>query len=592
MMQHTIQNPNTQLKIARTVLLLLSLVTAEYAIGQLPTATILGVVKDASGAVVPGVSLTARNVETGQSRNTVSASDGSYRFPALAVGTYEVRAEQSGFQSEVRSGLTLTVSQEAVVNITLQVGAVAQTVAVTAEAPMVNTTSGSLGGLVNEQRVADLPLNGRNYLGLVLLQPGITTYTNYTPGAGMAGNWYSSNGAPPRSNNYLIDGAMMQNVAGASSASVSSSTMGVEGIREFRVVTNSFSAEYGMVMGSVMEIVTKSGTNTFHGTLLEYLRNSALDARNFFDYPSAATSPTFRLPAFRRNNFGASFGGPIKKDKTFFFTVYEGLRERLGITTLFNDIGAGCHGGAGATITSAACPQLGSTGSVTVAPVVAPLLALFPTPNLSNNEYTFPYTQPTREDYGQERVDHTFSNTDTMFGRWTVDDTEQVQTGGDMTALSVTDLASRNQYATISESHTFSAVLLNTARFSYSRAINRAEQPPTPSLLGPQYSLIPGQALGSISITGISGIGIAGNSPLLHKQNIFAWSDDVFYTRGRHSLKFGTLINHYQQYLQVSTFSRGSVSFANLANFLEGETSSYSGITPALSSFALITTTR
>ena len=252
--------------------------SASAAFAQLPTATISGVVKDSSGAVIPDANLTARNTETGLSRAATSASDGSYRFAALPVGEYEIRAEHAGFQTEVRSGVTLTVSQEAVVNFTLAVGAIEQTVAVTAEAPLVNTTSGSLGGLVDEQKVEDLLLNGRNYIDLTLLQTGVKAFTNLNYGAGINGTFLSSNGAPLRSNNYLLDGAPMVNLWGGTTASSTGSTLGVEGIREWRVITNSFSAEYGMSMGSQMTIVSKGGTNNFHGSMFEYLRNSDLDA--------------------------------------------------------------------------------------------------------------------------------------------------------------------------------------------------------------------------------------------------------------------------------------------------------------------------
>src|SRR5579885_914812 len=341
--------------------LLLSAVTWP-AFAQLPTATILGTAKDSSGAVIPDVTLTAKNVGTGLTRTTTSAGDGSYRFSALPVGAYEVRAEHTGFQTEVRSGLTLTVSEEAVVNFTLQVGAVEQTVAVTADAPLVNTTSGELGGLVSEQKVADLPLNGRNYIDLTLLQPGVVQHVNMSKtSSSQTGLWYSSNGAPLRSNTYMLDGAVMLNPTGPTTSTLDGSSLGVEGIREFRIITNNFSAEYGMNMGSQVVVVSKGGTNQWHGSAFDYLRNSVMDARNFFDYPSAATSRDFRLPPYKRNQFGGSGGGPIKKDKTFFFLVYEGLRDRLGVTTINNVMSPGCHGPGGATITNVQCPELGNT---------------------------------------------------------------------------------------------------------------------------------------------------------------------------------------------------------------------------------------
>src|SRR5437667_470705 len=388
----------------------LLLIMGKLAMSQLPTGTILGGVKDSSGAVIPGASITAKNTETGFTRAGVSAEDGSYRLSALPVGGYEVRVELPGFRTEVRSGLTLTVAQEAVVNFTLQAGAVEQTVVVTEDAPLVNTTSGSLGGLVDEKKVAELPLNGRNYIDLTLQMPGITQQRNLGVAASTVGTWFSSNGAPLRSNTYLLDGAIMTNLTNGTSAAQDGSTLGLEGIREYRVITNSFSAEYGMTMGSQVTMVTKGGTNTLHGSLFEYFRNSALDARNFFDYKTAASNR--RLPAFTRNQFGGSLGGPIKKDKTFFFGVYEVLRQRLGVTTVSNVMSAACN-----VTTNNPCVAGGN-----VAPMVRPLLDLFPLPNLPGDKFTFPFTQPTRDDYGQGRVDQIFSSADSLFGRYTIND--------------------------------------------------------------------------------------------------------------------------------------------------------------------------
>src|SRR2546425_87359 len=341
-----------------------------------PPATIRGVVKDSTGAVIPGAAITAKNIETSLTRTGVSAEDGSYRLSALPVGGYEVRVELAGFRTEVRSGLTLTVSQEAVVNFILQAGAIDQTVVVTEDAPLVNTTSGALGGLVDQQKVAELPLNGRNFIDLTLLTPGITQHRNLAVAASTVGMWFSSNGAPLRSNNYLLDGAPMANLTQGTSASQDGSTLGIEGIREYRVITNSFSAEYGMTMGSQVTMVTKGGTNTLHGSLFEYFRNSALDARNFFDYKTAASNR--RLPDFTRNQFGGSVGGPIKKDKTFFFGVYEGLRQRLGITTISSVMPAACH--TAHYLVDRSCVQLPTGQTLAVAPTMRSILDLFPAP--------------------------------------------------------------------------------------------------------------------------------------------------------------------------------------------------------------------
>ena len=537
--------------------------TPGIVLAQLPTATILGVVKDASGAVVPGVDLTARNVETGQTRMTVSAGNGSYRFPALPVGSYEVQAQHTGFQSEVRTGMTLTVGQEAVVNFTLNIGAVEQTVAVTAEAPLVDTTRGSLGGLVNEDRVMDLPLNGRNFVTLTLLQTGISQHkTASSTSNSLRGVLFSSNGAPFRSNNMMLDGAVMQDFSGATSASVSGSTLGVEGIREFRVVSNSFSAEYGVSMGSQMTIVSKGGTNTFHGSVFEFLRNDNLDARNFFDRQTALTPG--RLPEFKRNNFGVSFGGPIKRDKTFFFGVYEGLRERLGTTNVTNTLPANAH-----------IEGIANGGIVdTIAPVIKPLLAEYPLPNLSGNRLTFPFSQPTDENYWQARVDHTFSDNQSIFGRFTTDGASLTVPEDFPQFLRVGE--SRSIYTTLSHNYVISPTLLNTGRFSYSYT-NVPFTSPT-DLIGAQYSFIPGKPIGNIGISGVDEFGPSGSNPNTKRQNVLTFSDDIFYTRGSHSLKFGTLINRYVQFTANGSGTKGDIEFDDVRSFLLGLPTTYGGV--------------
>jgi len=527
---------------------------------QLPTGTFLGVVKDASGAVVPGATLTARNLETGLTRTTVSGSDGEYRFAALPVGSYELRAEQTGFGPEVHSGLTLAVSQEAVINFALQVGTVQSTVSVTTEAPIVNTTSGSLGALVDEQEVADLPLNGRNYIDLTLMQPGIND--SRTTGGTMqySGTWFSSNGAPVRSNNYMLDGAILSSVGGVSTASVSGQSLGVEGIREYRVMTNSFSAEYGLLMGSQMMIVSKGGTNQFHGSLFEYVRNSALDARNFFDYTYLQGGQ--RIAQFQRNNFGASLGGPIQKEKTFFFATVEAVRERKGVPVLSTTLPATAkvNGGAGGV------PVINSA--------VVPFLQFFPnpTPGLSNNQFAFTFIQPANEVYSQYRLDQAFSASDTAFFRYTVDNGNKTQVSA---FPGFTDIGGTgNQYGTLSESHVFSTRVVNTGQLSYSRP-NLKINPGYPDLItNPQYEFINGQAMGQISVSGLSTVGPDSTYPRQFKQDLYTFSDDVFFTQGKSAWKFGTLINHFRQYMQQS-FDRGGVAnFANISSFLLGQASS------------------
>ncbi len=545
---------------------LLVLAVASVGLAQLPTATILGVVKDSSGGVVPAASVTARNVDTGQSRSDTTGADGSYRFNALPVGNYEVRVEHAGFQAALRTGLTLTVTQEAVVNFELQVGTTSQTVEINSEAPLVDTTSGSLGGLVNEEKVANLPLNGRNYVDLSLLQPGIQIAQNRSAGEAA---WISANGAPVISNYYLLDGTPTRNLYGRTPSSQTATVLGVDGIKEFRLVSDIMPAEYGMSMGSEMVVVSKSGTNQFHGDVFEYLRNSSLDARNFFDSQPSVLGR--RLPPFRRNQFGGSFGGPIKKDKTFFYATYESLHQRLGVSEAPPSLAPGCYGPAGATITNTACPQLGSTSSVTIASAIAPILQNVFGPVAANSPdgaYHYVDNQPLLDNYGQFRLDHTFSSKDSLFVRFTTDNADWTYQS-QLFPPFVDNPNSQNYWITAGETHIFTTNLLSTARFSWA-ATRLGTGGPLP-FTGPQYSMVAGQPIGDISVGGLAQMGPDLPIPIVFRQYIWTGSDDMFYTHGKHSLQFGTLINRFTQEPINNVLTRGMAVFGDVAGFLQGQ---------------------
>jgi hypothetical protein len=560
------------------------LVAASSLFAQLPNGTILGVVKDTTGGVVPNATVTVENIETGFTRTLMTGDDGAYRFPALAVGHYAVKAERVGFKTEIREGLTLEVTQEAVVNFTLTVGRTQEQVLVVGDVPLINTTNSSLGGLVNSGQIADLPLNGRNYIDLALLQPGVAKAAAIGNGQGTSGTWYSSNGAPMRSNNITLDGARMTNAFAGSSGTEAGTTLGVDGIQEFKVITDSFSAEYGMSMGSQLVMVSKGGTNQFHGDVFEYLRNSALDARNWFDYGYLTGGP--RLPRFQRNNFGASFGGPIKRNKTFFYAVYEGLRQNLGQTTVDAVIPSTCFDSTTKQILLTNNPCASLSGN-SVAPVVAPLAQLYPYPNLKSSptlpyydEFTFPSTATTNINYAQMRVDQNFSASDTFFARYTVDD------GSAVTPLQdpgfATNFAGRNQFATLAENHIFSPTLLNTARLSYSRTPTNADNLYPSQVTGPQYSFVTGMPIGTISIGNgsLTDFGGVPSLPLDSVQNVYTLSDDVYWTKGRHALKFGMLFNKFNVSLNGLPDVRGGLVFPDVASFLAGVPSNLSAVTP------------
>lgn len=557
------------------------------------SSTILGVVRDSSGGVVAGAAITVVNVETGQPRTATSAGDGAYRVPALQAGHYSVKIEKSGFKTVTEQNLVLDVAEEVTVNASLEVGASTQEVVVSSEAPQVNTSTSSLGGLVNEDEMADLPLNGRNYIDLTLLQSGIQQNRNFAPLGGMGGTIFSSNGAPTISNNFLLDGTPVVNQSGWVSASMGGTTLGVDGIKEYKVITNAFSAEYGITMGSQMVMVSKGGTNQFHGDAFDYLRNRALDARNYFDYGYLNGGP--RLPPFQKNNFGAALGGPIKKDKTFFFAVYEGLREYLGFTVLDVVPSAACQrltrqldgsyrfsSAANAT----ACASSGLSTSTVIPSFIQPLLELYPLPtNNSNNTYTFPTGGRQGVDYGQIRIDHNFSASDTLFGRYTVDRSHANAPSSNITAfIGVafpqfrTIASSSDFFITLGENHIFSPTLLNSARVSFARTYFRTGTHNVVPLPAGTPVFVPGEQLGSLTIGGISGIGGASIIESWHLQNVYTLGDDVFYSTGKHAMKFGFLGNRYDEGLTAPTSPAGQDTYANIAGFIQGIPSVYNAL--------------
>jgi hypothetical protein len=556
------------------VFVCLAMLLAVPTFAQLPTGTILGVAKDSSGAVLPNTTITIMNVDTGAKRTATTGDDGAYRAAELPVGHYEVKGEHAGFKTETQKGINLQVTDQAVINMTFEVGSSEQEVVVTGEIPVVNTQDATLGGLVSDTSIKDLPLNGRNYIDLSLLQPGVTRDKNIgnstTGGGGGFGTTFSVNGAPDRSNNFTLDGAVLQNQFARNPSSEGGTTLGVEGIKEYRVITNGFEAEYGVTMGSQTVMVSANGTNQFHGDVFYFMRNAALDAKNFFDLPN---SPT---PQFQKHNFGGTFGGPIKKDKTFFFVVYEGLRQNQGVTNLINVPSPGCRVAAGATITqginyATQCPELTSP-SVTMDAGIQPFVGLYPMPNVAApgtcaspadlpcNPPQFGYasTSTAHESFGQMRIDHNFSTKDSFFARYTIDDDALDNAPSQNAPYFRSGTNQRNQYITLSESHIFSTQLLNTARFSFSRT--KFSSAAVIQGLPANPSIVPGFPVGEIQVGGYDQLGPV--EPLSYgTQNIYALSDDINFTKGKHAFKFGTLLMRWNEGTQAANSQNGFLSF-------------------------------
>jgi hypothetical protein len=533
------------------------------------SASITGIVTDASGAPVPAAAVKTKNLETGAIRTAVTDGSGRYLVVSLAVGEYEVSVSKTGFQEAMRTGIQLVVNQEASVNLLLQVNAVKAEITVKGDAPIVSTTTLDIGGLVGERAIKELPLNGRSYDLLLTLNPGIVNFTSQkTGGTGISNsttaNNFSVSGNRPQQNLFLLNGVEYTGAAenNMQPGGASGMLLGVDAVREFNVQRDSYSAEFGKRPGGQVVIVTQSGSNQWHGTAYEFLRNNALDAPNFFDPGSA--------PPFQRHQFGASAGGPLQHDKTFLFANYEVFRQHLHQTSV------------------AFVPDNASRAAAV--PSVQPFLNLWPmapagSPDFSGIAEVFSSPlQTIREDFGTARLDHIFSEKDSLSAIYTIDD------GGDVTATPVNPYGSdilnlREQVLSIEETHVFSPTFLNTARIGYSRAGYFFAGEPTPgtpaaSVPGFLAGLPVGAAVvgGSAASNPQAAIGLAGSnngSNLRIARNIYTYEDRVTLTRGRHQLSFGAWFQQFQSNENIALSQYGQATFSSLAQFLSGTVNSF-----------------
>jgi hypothetical protein len=527
------------------------------------TGTIAGTVHDTSGGVLAGVPLTARHIETALTRTTVSSADGRFVFTILPVGPYEISATASGFKPLTLTGVTITVNQTVVVNLTMQLGAIAEEVSVVGIPPPTNTRSSALSYLVDEQAIEQLPLNGRNYTDLALLQPGVNPFPHRDGGSVVAhGLAMSINGQDPRANVYLLDGTLQNDFTNGPAGSAAGTALGMETIREFRVESNTYQAEFGRNFGGQINVLTKSGTNRFRGSVFEFHRNDALDARNYFD--------TGTKPDFRRNQFGATAGGPFQADRTFFFFAYEALIERLGrtISTVVPDDNA----------RAGVLPS----GAVGVHDGVRPYLEAFPRANgplIGGGlaQFTFPFEQTLTQHFAQGRIDRHFAGGHQLFARYTLDDADQ---------FLPTDFPqfprgflSRNQFLTAEYRRAMSSRTLSTWRFGLSRT--RIGQNVEANLDSPLPPFVSGRtSMGGIVIGGIPSFGPQTSANLRLAQSVLSGQWDVTHSRGAHLFKAGALVERYRDYMLNPTFSLGIYRFLNLPSFLRGTPASFVGLTP------------
>jgi outer membrane receptor protein involved in Fe transport len=536
---------------------------------QNPNATVTGRVTDPSKATIVNVAVSLINTGTNIIYKGETNATGSYYVTDVPPGKYRMELEKTGFKTVIKPDIVLHVQDALEVNFEMALGSISQSVTVEAGAPTVQLTSSSISAVVTSTTVVELPLNGRSWTDLASLQPGVNVIENQVSFAVNAdrgirgfGTQSTLSGQRPQQNNYRLDGISLNDYANGAPGSVIGGNLGVDAIQEFSVLTGNYSAEYGKTSGGVINAITRSGTNQFHGNAYEFLRNSALDARNFFDLGS--------IPPFKRNQFGASAGGPIRKNGTFIFGDYEGLRQNKGISTL------------------ATVPSPAARNGV-VDPSVQKYLTFWPLPNAGllpggdTGQFVFAGQQVVSENFFVVRLDHKFSDKDSLSGTYMFDRTPFSAPD------SLNDVLDGNftkrQLFTLDESHAFSSSLVNTFRFGFNR--DRADANATvtainPAAADPSLGAVPGRNAAQVNVGGITpfGGGLGAATTVFYRWNSFQYYDDVFLSRGAHSFKFGVSVERMQLNMVANVNPIGVFNFGSLTNFLTNQPSKFTSAFP------------
>lgn len=558
--------------VAACAVLALLILSAGTSWAQTFRGTILGTVTDSTGAAIVDATVTIRNVDTGLIRTTQTTADGSYFVPELPIGNYSVTVEKNGFTSAVTNGVKVDVAVERRVDAALKPGDVKQQVIVSAETqPQIETTSNTLGGVMEQRQITSLPANGRDFQKLIFLTPGVSGSPDEITDSPGSFGIFSMNGARGRSNNFLLDGTDMndgfRNDPAINEAGVfgdPATILPLEAIAELHVLSN-YEAEYGRNAGAVINIVTKSGTNQFHGTGLEYFRNTVLDARNYFNQVGTPKSP------FHNNQFGGSLGGPIVKDKTFFFVDYEGQRE------------SGAQNSLSCVPTTA---QLASPPNS----VIASLLARnpWPAPNINgvitndtgcpngpNLSTNTPFSNDIDSLIG--KIDHSFSPSNLLSGRYYFGNSTQLfplaLTGGGVLPGFNTYTPTRVQLVSISDVWTISPTKVNEARLGWNRFAEGffpQDRTFNPSSIG----LDTGSTVGGLPVINVGGfaqIGASASDPRHRVDANWDFVDNVSWTMNKHVIKFGYEFRRTSITQDLGTNFRGKLKFLTLTDFLNGD---------------------
>jgi carboxypeptidase family protein len=532
---------------------------------QAATATLQGTVTDASGAAVPDATVQVKNINTGATRETVTNAQGLYNLSDVGVGEYDTQVTKTGFSTVVRKGITLTVGAQIVMDFSLPVGQQQQTVTVQGEVSQVETTNATVGSYVGERQMRELPLNGRNFEQLIQLTPGVSQVAgNAFLSSGFQGRApeYSIAGSRPIGQELLLDDENLQNFWNKGMGSVIGSSLGVEAIGEFQTLTNTYSAQFGG-NGGVINAVSKSGTNGFHGSAYEFFRNSALDSRAFID-PS-------QKPAFRQNQFGGSLGGPVKKEKMFFFVNYEGIRLTQGATKLGNV--PGCNLNPANCVPAASNPQTNQA--------IANTLKMWPDATTVINGQPQALVVANRrasENYVLARFDYNLSAKDSILVRYISDKSNYLEpfggggfAGGAISANWPEQDFSHTQFVTLEWRRIVSPTIVNVARTSFSRpATNEfTAQTPATGLVNGQDPLqffgpAGGRQDGIVNVPGLTGIGGALQLPFNTTQNRFTEADDITWTHGAVNVRMGASVARLQSNTYMPFFDGGQWNFTGL----------------------------
>lgn len=566
------------------ILSLLSITT----FAQETTATLSGTVIDSNKSVLPGAKVTATNEATGFSRSVDTEGNGAYILPLLPVGQYELTVEANGFKKYLQRGITLTVNQSAHVHAQLSVGALSEVLEINSEASQVNTQQSGVGQVINQRKIQELPLNGRNFLQLATLQagvtPGIGTISEFTP-AHKGQITFSVNGLRQQSNNFLLDGADNNDGFLGTAAGVPNP----DALQEFRILTNSYSAEYGRGGGAQVNIITRSGTNNFHGSAYNFLRNDVFDARNFF---------SSEVPKLRQNQFGATFGGPVVRNKTFFFGSFEGFRRRQGVTNssvvptaaqrLGDFTGAALIKDPSNTLPCTTADRRGCFADnkipdARISPIAKNILALLPLPNRGGNQLSVTRNGTTDTNQFLVRADHTLSAKNNLTARYFYDYGNGTKPFSNPPPVNVPGFEYQDEFgfqnAIVSDTHNFTPRLLNEMRVAYSRTrtlFNQSQSKVTPASLGFTYP-IGGQAIPPlISISGFTSIGSVFETNALRRDNIYQFQDHLTWLLGKHNLRMGADVFINQYGLREDNSNSGNFNFNGgvtgnaMADFLLG----------------------